>query len=50
MQTLTDLKGKKISIAVRPVDKSWIILRAWYQKQYGEDLAGITSQVYGHPL
>ena len=49
MQSLADLKGKKIGIAGGPVDKSWLILRAWNQKTNGEDLAAVTEQVFGAP-
>lgn len=49
VQSLADLKGKKIGIAGGPVDKSWLILRAWNAKQNGEDLAAVTEQVFGAP-
>ncbi|MGA0613299.1 ABC transporter substrate-binding protein [Paracoccus sp. KR1-242] len=49
VQTLADLKGKKIGIAGGPVDKSWLILRAWSREKLGEDLADITQQVFGAP-
>ncbi|WP_255471048.1 ABC transporter substrate-binding protein [Paracoccus sp. M683] len=49
VQSLADLKGKKIGIAGGPVDKSWLILRAWSQQQNGEDLAAVTEQVFGAP-
>ncbi|WP_269586256.1 ABC transporter substrate-binding protein [Roseibium sp. Sym1] len=48
-QTLQDLKGKKIGIAGGPVDKSWLILRAYGEKEYGFDLADETEQVFGAP-
>lgn len=48
-QTLADLKGKKIGIAGGPVDKSWLILRAWSREKLGDDLAGMTTQVFGAP-
>jgi NitT/TauT family transport system substrate-binding protein len=48
-KNLADLKGKKIGIAGGPVDKSWLILRAYAQDQYGFDLAGETEQVFGAP-
>ncbi len=48
-QTLADLKGKKIGIAGGPVDKSWLILRAYAQQETGEDLAAVTEQVFGAP-
>lgn len=47
--TLADLAGKKIGIAGGPLDKSWLILRAYAQQEYGMDLAGQTEQVFGAP-
>lgn len=47
--TLADLKGKKIGIAGGPLDKSWLILRAYAQKEYGFDLKDETEQVFGAP-
>lgn len=49
VQTLADLKGKKIGIAGGPVDKSWLILRAWSRDKLGQDLAEVTQQVFGAP-
>jgi len=46
---LPDLAGKKIGIAGGPLDKSWLILRAYAQQEYGMDLAGQTEQVFGAP-
>lgn len=48
-QTLADLKGGKIGIAGGPLDKSWLILRAYAQQEYGMDLAAETEQVFGAP-
>lgn len=48
-QTLADLKGAQIGIAGGPVDKSWLILRAYAQQEYGMDLAAETEQVFGAP-
>lgn len=48
-ETLMDLKGQKIGIAGGPVDKSWLILRAYAEKEYGMDLAAETEQVFGAP-
>ena len=48
-QSLADLKGKKIGIAGGPVDKSWLILRAYARQETGEDLAAVTEQVFGAP-
>lgn len=46
--TLADLKGRKIGIAGGPLDKSWLILRA-YAAREGLDLASETEQVFGAP-
>ena len=48
-KTLADLDGKKIGIAGGPVDKSWLILRAWSRAKLGRDLAETTTQVFGAP-
>ncbi len=48
-QTLEDLKGRDIGIAGGPLDKSWLILRAYSQQEYGFDLADETEQVFGAP-
>lgn len=45
--TLADLKGGQIGIAGGPVDKSWLILRAFAQQEYGIDIAAETEQVFG---
>ena len=47
--SLQDLAGGKIGIAGGPLDKSWLILRAFAQKQYGMDLKAETEQVFGAP-
>jgi len=48
-KTLADMEGKKIGIAGGPVDKSWLILQAYAEQEYGMDLAGKTEQVFGAP-
>lgn len=48
-RTLEDLKGHSIGIAGGPLDKSWLILRAYTEKEYGFDLADETEQVFGAP-
>lgn len=47
--TIADMKGKKIGIAGGPVDKSWLILRAYAKQETGVDLAAVTEQVFGAP-
>ncbi|NEX47942.1 ABC transporter substrate-binding protein [Pseudotabrizicola algicola] len=46
---LAELKGAKIGIAGGPIDKSWLILRAYAQQEKGFDLAAETEQVFGAP-
>ncbi|MDO5659057.1 MAG: ABC transporter substrate-binding protein [Paracoccus sp. (in: a-proteobacteria)] len=48
-QSLADLDGGKIGIAGGPVDKSWLILRAYASQELGLDLAASTEQVFGAP-
>ena len=48
-ETLADLKGGKIGVAGGPVDKSWLILRAYARQEYGMDLQAETEQVFGAP-
>lgn len=47
--SLEDLKGGKIGIAGGPLDKSWLILRAYTAQEYGWDLKAETEQVFGAP-
>ncbi|MBD3785872.1 MAG: ABC transporter substrate-binding protein [Sphingomonadales bacterium] len=47
--SVADLKGRKIGIAGGPLDKSWLILRAYAQQEAGLDLAAETEQVFGAP-
>jgi len=49
VQKLSDLDGMKIGIAGGPVDKSWLILRAYAQQTEGFDLKANTEQVFGAP-
>nr|WP_245882558.1 ABC transporter substrate-binding protein [Yoonia sediminilitoris] len=48
-QSLADLAGGSIGIAGGPLDKSWLILRAYAQQEYGLDLKAETEQVFGAP-
>jgi NitT/TauT family transport system substrate-binding protein len=48
-QSLADLKGGKIGVAGGPLDKSWILLRAYAQQEHGFDLAAETEAVFGAP-
>lgn len=46
---VTGLKGRKIGIAGGPVDKNWLLLRAWTRKNHGFDLADSTEAVFAAP-
>ena len=48
-RSLADLAGGKIGIAGGPLDKSWLILRAYAEHAHGIDLAEETEQVFGAP-
>jgi len=49
LNSLEDLKGKKIGIAGGPVDKSWLLIQALATQQFGLDLVSETEQVFGAP-
>lgn len=44
-----DLKGATIAVAGGPVDKSWVVLQAYYQKLTGANLADDATIDYGAP-
>ena len=46
---MRDLAGGKIGIAGGPLDKSWLILRAYAAQEFGMDLKADTRQVFGAP-
>ncbi|WP_254702941.1 ABC transporter substrate-binding protein [Roseovarius sp. THAF8] len=48
-ETLADLAAQKLGIAGGPLDKSWLILRAYAAQAYDLDLEAETEQVYGAP-
>ncbi|TWB37248.1 ABC transporter substrate-binding protein [Nitrospirillum pindoramense] len=47
--TLADLAGRRLGIAGGPLDKSWLILRAYAQRQAGIDLDRATEKTFGAP-
>jgi NitT/TauT family transport system substrate-binding protein len=49
IQSIADLKGKQIGVAGGPIDKSWILLRAYGIKQGVGDLAAVAQPVFGAP-
>jgi NitT/TauT family transport system substrate-binding protein len=48
IQSLADLKGRKLAVAGGPIDKSWLLLLAWL-KQGGIDLKSDATIAYGAP-
>ncbi len=46
---LAGLQGKKVGIAGGPLDKSWLILKAYAEKMAGLDLEAVTKQEFGAP-
>jgi NitT/TauT family transport system substrate-binding protein len=49
INSIDDLKGKQLGIAGGPVDKSWLLLRAWAKKEKGLDLAAAVEPKFGAP-
>jgi NitT/TauT family transport system substrate-binding protein len=49
IKSLADLKGKRLGVAGGPVDKSWLLLRAYGHKQLGVDLADVVEVSYVAP-
>jgi len=49
IRNLADLTGRKLGVAGGPVDKSWLILRAYYRQRYGSELAEHVQPVFGAP-
>ncbi|HIE68704.1 MAG TPA: ABC transporter substrate-binding protein, partial [Planctomycetes bacterium] len=47
--TLADLEGKKLGVAGSPIDKSWLLLRAYSRNTMGKDLYDVAEPVYGAP-
>ncbi len=49
INTLDDLRGRKIGIAGGPVDKSWLMLRAFTKKNIGIDLKEVVDPTFASP-
>jgi NitT/TauT family transport system substrate-binding protein len=48
-RTLADLSGKKIGVAGGPLDKSWLIVKAYARESANLDLSQATEQAFGAP-
>ncbi|HEX6840153.1 MAG TPA: ABC transporter substrate-binding protein [Stellaceae bacterium] len=49
IKSVADLKGRKIGVGGGPVDKSWLVLRAYARKTAGIDLARDAQPVFAAP-
>ena len=49
IKSIGDLRGRKIGIAGGPVDKSWLMLRAYAMKSIGADLKDIARPTFAAP-
>lgn len=49
INTLADLRGKRLGVAGGPVDKSWLLLRAFARKTLGQDLNDAVEPSYAAP-
>ena len=49
VRELPDLKGRRLGIAGSPIDKSWLILRAYAKERYGFDPDEATQKSFGAP-
>lgn len=49
INSIADLKNKKLGIAGGPVDKSWLFLRAFTQRKLGKDLKEFVVPTYVAP-
>jgi len=49
IKSLNDLRNRKLGIAGGPVDKSWLLLRAFAQKTIGTDLKKMVEPTFAAP-
>jgi NitT/TauT family transport system substrate-binding protein len=49
INTLADLRGKRLGVAGGPVDKSWLLLRAYAKKTLHQDLARLVEPNFAAP-
>lgn len=49
INSVTDLRGKKIGVAGGPLDKSWLLLQGMARDKHGIDLAAENDIVFGAP-
>ena len=47
IETLADIDGRVLGVAGGPVDKSWLLLRAYAMERLGRDIAGDVRSIHG---
>lgn len=46
VRSLADLAGKRLGVAGGPIDKSWLLLRAYSRRTVGQDIAQVARPVF----
>ncbi|MBB6253727.1 ABC transporter substrate-binding protein [Nitrospirillum iridis] len=49
VRTVEDLPGRRLGIAGGPLDKNWLILRAYARQRHGLDLDAVVDKTFGAP-
>ncbi len=49
IETVADLEGRTLGVAGGPVDKSWLLLRAYAIERFGRDIADDVRSIHGAP-
>ena len=49
IRSVADLRGRRLGIAGGPLDKSWVLLRAYAQRVAGFDLDAVVEKQFGPP-
>lgn len=49
LRSAADLRGRRLGVVGGPLDKSWLLLRAYTAATAGFDIAGATEPVFGAP-
>ncbi len=49
IKSVEDMRGKLLGVAGGPVDKNWLLYRAYTRKQYGFDLADVVEEKFAAP-
>lgn len=49
VNSIADLKGKRVGVAGGPLDKSWLLFRAYAHKEVDGDIATMVEPVFGAP-